>query len=355
MLRILGLFLALLPSPAQAAPIVTPELPDLVEKTLPGVANISSVTISTQTVYGMDEFMRLWGIPKERRNTSLGTGFVIDNDGFILTNHHVVAHADEVVVTLLDKRQFKARIIGKDEKMDLALLQIRDDKRRVPTKLTPLAIGNSDQVRIAEPVFAVGNPFGFQHTVTVGIISAKNRTIGQGPFDNFLQTDAAINPGNSGGPLFNFKGEVIGVNTAIISRTGQSGGLGFAIPVNEAKQILADLKRYGRVPRPWLGVLAERLNPAIARFNGIQADEGVLVYNLVERGPADRAGLEIGDVIVSVDGAKTLEPNEVERALSKHRPGEKAKVAVKRGRKTIEINVDLSELPKLESVPQGII
>jgi serine protease Do len=204
-------------------------------------------------------------------------------------------------------------------------------------------------------VFAVGNPFGLQHTVTLGIVSAKNRTIGQGPFDNFLQTDASINPGNSGGPLFNLKGEVVGINTVIYSRTGQSGGLGFAIPINEAKNIIPQLKRYGRVPRPWLGLLGERMNPQLQQYYRLDTPKGILVFNVVENGPADRAGLRQGDIIVEIDGTPVLEPNDLERALAKHLPTDHASVKIHRKRNLIESQIKLEELPKLERLPQGII
>jgi len=210
-------------------------------------------------------------------------------------------------------------------------------------------------VRIAESVFAVGNPFGLSHTVTTGIISAKNRTIGLGPYDNFLQTDASINPGNSGGPLFSMKGEVIGINTVIFSRTGQSGGLGFAIPSNEAKEILGDLKRFGRVPRAWLGILGQRLSPALAEYLELPFDEGVLVYNLVDGGPADRAGLRQGDVIVGLGGQTTMEPNDVERALSRRKPKDTIPLQVRRGKKQLNLEVKLQELPPLDNLPKGIL
>ncbi|OFZ21976.1 MAG: hypothetical protein A2X94_16090 [Bdellovibrionales bacterium GWB1_55_8] len=342
-------------APVTAAPVAPPSMPDLVEKTLPGVVNISSTTVVNYEVFGMDEFLRFWGIPQERKHTSLGSGLLIDKDGYVITNNHVVDQATEVLVTLLDKRQFRARIVGKDQKIDIALLQIQDEKRRVPSDLLPVPLGNSDAVRIAEPVFAVGNPFGLQHTVTMGIISAKNRTIGQGPFDNFLQTDASINPGNSGGPLFDMKGEVIGINTVIYSRTGQSGGLGFAIPVNEAKEMIPDLKRYGRVPRPWLGLLAERMTPQIQVYYRLSVDKGVLVYNIVQNAPADDAGLKQGDIITALNGTAVAEPNDLERALAKHRPSDSVKLSIRRGLRKLELKVKLEELPKLDRVHQGII
>ncbi|MEK6704443.1 MAG: trypsin-like peptidase domain-containing protein [Bdellovibrionota bacterium] len=332
------------------APTAPQGFPDLVEGTLPGVVNISSTTVVNYRVFGMDDFLQFWGIPQERKQTALGSGFIIDKDGFILTNNHVIDQASEVLVTLLDKRQFKAKIIGKDQKTDLALIQLRQ-----ADNLKPVTMGDSDKVRIAESVFAVGNPFGLQHTVTLGIISAKHRTIGQGPFDNFLQTDASINPGNSGGPLFNVQGEVVGINTVIFSQTRQSAGLGFAIPINEAKNILSDLKRYGRIPRPWLGVLSERVTPPLAQYYGLKASKGVLIYNLVEDGPALRAGLQRGDIIIAVDGVETNEPNDVERVLAKHRPKESATLKVVRGYRKLDKTVKLEELPRLENLPQGII
>ena len=349
-------FFAPAASPALAPPPVPSNLPDIVENVLPGVVNISSTTIVNYRVLGWDDFLQHWGIPQERKHTSLGSGFIIDkNEGFILTNFHVISQADEVLVTLKDKRQFKARIIGKDEKMDIALIQIRDNNRKVPQGLVPVTLGNSDTTRIAEPVFAVGNPFGLQHTVTTGIISAKNRTIGAGAFDNFLQTDASINPGNSGGPLFDFKGDVIGINTMILSRTGQSSGLGMAIPVNEAKRVLPDLNKYGRVPRPWLGIMGEPVTPSIQHYYGLGISKGVMIFNMVEGAPADAANLRPGDVIVSVDGTTVEDPYEIERALAKHKPKDKVKLGVRRGRKTLETTVRLEELPPLARLPQGVI
>jgi serine protease Do len=221
----------------------------------------------------------------------------------------------------------------------------------------PLA--NSDAVRIAETVFAVGNPFGLQHTVTIGIISAKNRTVGQGPFDNFLQTDASINPGNSGGPLFNLKGEVVGINTMIFSKVGQSGGVGFAIPSNEAKALIPDLKRYGRVPRPWLGILTQALNPGIVNHYQLPVSEGIFVTNLAQSAPADSAGINIGDIIVEgiINGSssKIKEPVDLERLLGKLKPNETIRLKIYRNRKQREITVQLEELPRLDNLPQGII
>jgi serine protease Do len=326
-----------------SAPPININLPDLVEKVLPSVVNVSSTQIRSYQVFGMDDFLNMWGVPQERKQkqTSLGSGFIISKDGYVLTNNHVVEHASEVEITLLDKRQFRAKIIGTDEKMDLALLQIRDKNFGIPSGLQAVTLGDSDATRIAESVFAVGNPFGLQHTVTVGIISAKHRTIGSGPFDNYLQTDASINPGNSGGPLFNFNGEVVGINTMIYSRVGQSGGVGFAIPTNEAKRHITDLQKYGRVPRQ-------------AYFH-LDTDEGVIVSNLVEDGPADIAGVKTGDVIINIDGASVKEPYDIDRILSKHRPKDEITLKIQRGRRQVDIPIKMSELPRLDKLPQGII
>ena len=340
---------------ASSATVAPSDLPDQVEKVLPGVMNISSTTVRNFQVNGMEDFMRYWGMPQEQKSTSLGTGFLIDQDGFIITNNHVVDHATEVIVTMMDHRQYRAKIVGTDQKLDLALLQIRDKDQKVPTNLSPVTMGDSEKVRIAESVFAVGNPFGLQHTVTAGIISAKNRTIGIGPFDNFLQTDASINPGNSGGPLFNFKGEVIGINAVIFSKSGQSGGLGFAIPINEAKAILADLKRYGRVPRPWLGVLGQRITPQLQAYYGLAVDKGVIISNLVQDAPAFEAGIKVGDIISKVDTVSIEEPNDLERLLNKHKPTENVTIQIRRGKKSLDLKFKLEELPKLDRLPAGII
>lgn len=340
---------------ARASAIATTDLPDLVEKILPGVVNVSSVKIQRTTVYGLDDFFQLWGIPKEQPQTSLGSGFILSKDGFVITNNHVVDDADEVIITLLNRKSYRAKLIGKDPKMDIALLKIRDKNGNVPTDLSPVPLGDSSKTRIAEPVFAVGNPFGLQHTVTTGIVSAKNRTIGVGPLDDFLQTDASINPGNSGGPLFNFKGEVVGINTLIFSRTQQSAGVGFAIPVNEAKDILDDLKKYGRVPRPWLGMLGQRMTPQLQAYYDLPTDTGVVVANLVASGPADKSGLRQGDIIVAVSDVAVVEPGEVERELYKRKPKDMLALKVKRGSKTLDLNVKLDELPRrIRELPQGV-
>jgi serine protease Do len=352
---LLGIFCLAWIASARASAIIATELPDLVEKILPGVANISSIKIEKTMSYGMDEYFQLRGIPKEHPQTSMGSGFILSKDGYVITNNHVVEGADEVNVILYNRKSYKARIVGRDDKLDVALLRIRDKDGSIPADLSPLTMSDATKVRIAEPVFAVGNPFGLGHTVTSGIISAKNRTIGVGPLDNFLQTDASINPGNSGGPLFNFKGEVIGINTVIFSRAGQSAGIGFAIPINAVKDELEDLKKFGRVPRPWLGILGQPVNEAIQTYYHLPVDHGVILANLVDGGPSIDAGLAVGDILLSVNGADVKENSDVERELYKKKPTDTVAVKVLRKGKTVELKVKLAELPKLNRLPPGII
>ncbi|HXX54168.1 MAG TPA: Do family serine endopeptidase, partial [Thermodesulfovibrionales bacterium] len=283
---------------------------DLAEKVKPAVVNIS--TVSTVKIpgnpfkqfFGPDQvgpfggfFHRFFGeVPdKDMKQQSLGSGFIIDKDGYIITNNHVVEGAEEIKVKLSDGREFKAKVIGRDPKTDLALLKISSIFKNLPT----ISLGDSDKMRVGDWVIAVGNPFGLEETVTQGIISATGRVIGSGPYDNFLQTDAPINPGNSGGPLVNLKGEVIGINSAIIA-SGQ--GIGFAIPSSVAKTIISQLKEKGKVTRGWIGVSVQTITPEIAQAFGLKDTKGALVGEIVQGGPAATAGLTRGDVIISFDG-----------------------------------------------------
>jgi serine protease Do len=360
------LFIALssIPAPAGAGPFTPQELPDLIERIAPSAVHISTKLDQRAAfkVQGWGDFFQYFGIPEEQQQSgSLGTGFIIDSDGFVLTNYHVVEQAVEnraieVVVTLKDKRQFNAKVVGRDSKTDIALLQLKDQQNRVPTKISPVKMGDSDQVRIGEPVIAIGNPFGLDYSVSAGIISSKNRNIGQGPFDNYLQTDAAINPGNSGGPLFNTKGEVIGINSAIYSRSGQFGGIGFAIPINDAKVVLENLKKFGRVPRPWLGLISRQVTPSLAYAYGLPRSTGVLILNMVQRAPADRAGLENGDIIFELNGKTIKEFDELEKALLKMKPNDEAKISVQRGGRIMKKDLKLEEFPpQLNRVREGVI
>jgi serine protease Do len=349
-----------------SGPFTPQELPDLVERIAPSTVHISTKVEqrATFTVPGWGDFFQFYGIPENQRQSgSLGTGFIIDLDGFVLTNFHVVEQAAEnrsveIVVTLKDKRQFGAKIVGRDSKTDIALLQLQDKNNKVPNSLSPVKMGDSDKVRIGEPVIAIGNPFGLDYSVSAGIISSKNRNIGQGPFDNYLQTDAAINPGNSGGPLFNTKGEVIGINSAIYSRSGQFGGIGFAIPINDAKVVLSNLKKFGRVPRPWLGLITRQVTPSLAYSYGLPRSNGVLVLNMVDRAPADLAGLQPGDIIFEVNGKAVKEFSELEKIIAQLKPNEKAQLTIQREGRSLKKELKLEEFPpqlNTNRVREGVI
>ena len=358
-------FLALLAggTPALAGPFTPSDLPDLVDRVAASAVHISTKLDQRKQfkVPGWGDFLQFYGIPEDQPSGSLGTGFIIDLDGSVLTNYHVIEQAVEnravdIVITLKDKRQFGARILGKDAKTDIALLQIQEKNGRPPAMLLPARLGDSDKVRTGEPVVAIGNPFGLDYSVSAGIISSKNRNIGQGPFDNYLQTDAAINPGNSGGPLFNTKGEVIGINSAIFSRSGQFGGIGFAIPINDGKSILQNLKKFGRVPRPWLGVITRQVSPPLAYMYNLPADHGLLILNLVDAGPADREGVRSGDIILEMSGRKVLDQTEAERELSRLKPDEGITLSLQRGPRTLKIKIKLDEFPpQLNRVREGVL
>ena len=234
-----------------------------------------------------------------RRVSSLGSGFVIDQAGFIVTNNHVIADADEIYANFADGSKLKAELVGRDTKIDLALLKVTPEEGK---PLTAVKFGNSDALRVGDWVMAIGNPFGLGGTLTVGVISARNRDINSGPYDNFLQTDAAINRGNSGGPLFNMDGDVIGINTAIISPSGGSIGIGFAVPSNTATPIIAQLKEFGEARRGWIGVRIQQVTPEIAESLSLGKPRGALVGSVTEDGPAAKGGLKAGDVVVTFDG-----------------------------------------------------
>lgn len=357
---VLWLTTGLSPSRAGTPPIVSAAtatiLPDLVEKVSPGVVNISSTKfIKSYGFYGPgsdENFMRFFGLAPEhaQKQSSLGSGFIIDADGYILTNNHVVEHADEIMILLLDNRRLPARIIGRDKSLDIALLQLKGGAGN--KNLKPVSLGNSEAIRIGESVFAIGNPFGLHHTVTAGIISAKDRTIGLGSFDRFLQTDCSINFGNSGGPLFNFKGEVIGINTAI---NAQGQGLGFAIPISQAQVHLEELKKYGRIIRPWLGLLGVNITPAIQNHYDLPADHGVVITNLVERAPIEKAGCRIGDIVTSFNGKIIKEAADIQKELWKLKPDQEVTLHLKRGYQTISKTIVLKAAPDLEGLPADII
>ena len=331
-----------------------PDFATLAEQLRPAVVNISTAkTVKPRSPMqrgprqpGGDLFEEFFErffneIPqRSRKERSLGTGFIISADGYILTNDHVVDGADEIQVKLADGRQFKGTVRGLDPKLDLALIKIEAGK-----DLPVARLGNSDAVRIGEWVMAIGNPFGLEQTVTVGIVSAKGRVIGAGPYDDFIQTDASINPGNSGGPLFNLKGEVIGINTAIVPN-GQ--GIGFAIPVNMAKQIVPQLRDAGKVTRGWLGVVVQPMSEELAQSFDLDRPRGALVSDVVKGSPAERAGLQRGDVILSFDGQAIDERNDLPKVVANAGVGKTVKVVVFRDGKEKELKVEVGKLTEDE-------
>jgi serine protease Do len=360
--RILILFPSLLVSVAMAAmdPVAMDSiLPDMIERNQPGVVNIQSTQfVRSYGYYGdtYDQFFsEFFGVrPQAQRQTSLGSGFIIDEEGYILTNHHVISNADEVVIlqgTDKNPKQVKAKVIGTDPIIDLALLKLVNP----PAKLKPLTLGDSDKIRVGQTAIAMGNPFGLSGTVTRGIVSSLHRSIGQGPYDDFLQTDASINFGNSGGPLFNIKGEVIGINTAI---QANGRGIGFAIPINLVKRLVPQLKKDGRVIRSWLGMVGENNKPVYQIQFGISGEPGVVVYSLVARSPALRAGLKSGDVVTAVNGTRVDDIHDLQREVQPKKPGETVTLSVQRvssrgAVKELKIKIKLEELPPSENLPEG--
>ena len=333
------------------------DIPQLFKEVSPAVVNISTTQVvkfnrpRMRNPFGQqdpfDEFFNnFFGrMPKEQKRRSLGSGFIVSPDGYILTNNHVVEKADEVTVTLLDKEEFKAKVVGTDPKIDIALIKI-DTKK----KLTYVTLGDSDKLEVGEWVVAIGNPFGLGHTVTAGIVSAKGRIIGSGPYDDFIQTDASINPGNSGGPLFNLKGEVVGINTAII-QGGQ--GIGFATPIQLAKSVLDQLKEKGKVTRGWLGVYIQPLTPDAAENLGISGRRGALVSDVTSGGPAEKAGIRSGDVIVGFNGKEIRDEHELPQAVAVTKPGTTVNVRLIRGGKETTVKVTIAEMEGEPGKPAG--
>src|SRR5213078_3951475 len=274
-----------------------------------------------------------------RRVNSLGSGFIIDSAGIVVTNNHVISEADEITVILNDGARLKAELIGKDQKTDLALLRVKPDK-----PLKAVKFGDSEKLRLGEWVIAIGNPFSLGGSVTAGIVSARNRDINSGPYDNYIQTDAAINRGNSGGPLFNLNGEVIGVNTAIISPSGGSIGIGFAVPANSAMAVIDQLRQFGETRRGWLGVRIQQVTDEIAESLGVKPARGALVAGIDEKGPAKPAGIEAGDVIVTFDGKEVREMRDLPRIVADTPVGKDVAVGVIRKGKEETKTVKLGRL-----------
>ncbi|HPD57514.1 MAG TPA: DegQ family serine endoprotease [Smithellaceae bacterium] len=322
---------------------------DLAERVKPAVVNISTTKTTKGFAspfgrspfgggpFGDDFFDRFFGdIPqREFKQRSLGSGFIISNDGYIFTNNHVVEKADKIVVKVSDNREYEAKVVGTDPKTDIALIKIK------PRNSLPVVeIGDSDQVRVGEWVIAIGNPFGLEATVTAGIVSAKGRVIGAGPYDNFIQTDASINPGNSGGPLFNMEGKVIGINTAIVA---QGQGIGFAIPINMAKSILSDLKSKGRVTRGWLGISVQDITEDIAKNMNLKDRTGALVSDVFKDDPADKAGIKVGDIIIEINGKEIKDTHTLLLTIAGMQVGERAAIKVLRDGREMTFRVVVAE------------
>jgi serine protease Do len=344
---------------SEGAAVFPQSFADLAEKVKPAVVNISTTskvkapgTPSKGSDGQEDErqfnefFNKFFGSAPERemRRQSLGSGFIIDGSGLIITNNHLVEGADEIKVKLSDGREFKAKVTGRDPKTDLALIKISSPVGRLPV----LVLGDSDKMRVGDWVLAVGIPFGLEHTVTQGIISATGRVIGSGPYDNFLQTDAPINPGNSGGPLVNLKGEVIGINTAILSG-GQ--GLGFAIPSSLATSVITQLKETGKVVRGWIGVAIQSVTPDLARSFGLSEAKGALVGDVVPGGPAEKGGVRRGDVIVVFNGKKVKDANDLPRFVAETPVGRSVEVVVVRNGKEQRHTLKVEEMKEEKAAP----
>ena len=279
--------------------------------------------------------------PQDEQPQALGSGFVIDPSGYIVTNNHVIEQANEIKVKFPDETELEAKLIGKDKLTDLALLKVTSKK-----PLNYVKFADSDKARVGHSVFAIGNPFGLGGTVTSGIISAFNRDINAGPYDSFIQTDASINRGNSGGPLFNLDGEVLGINTAIFSPTGGSVGIGFSIPANLAKPIIEQLKKFGKTQRGWLGVRIQEITPDIAKSLGLKNEEGVLISMVNPGEPAEKGGLKAGDVILEFNGKKIKDVKSLQRTVADSAVESKANVKVWRNKKVKSFTVKLGELEK---------
>jgi len=334
-------------------PMVPSNFSDLAEKVRPGVVNIQVVKKVKNVDFGFRQFP---GNPFGNQNPfgdffgpfsegnpsrpfkqqGVGSGFIISRDGYILTNNHVVEGADQIKVKLSDGKEYIGKVVGLDPKTDLAVIKIDG-----ASDLQALPLGNSDNLKVGNWVMAVGSPFGLEETVTAGIVSAKGRVIGSGPYDNFIQTDASINPGNSGGPLINMRGEVVGINTAIIAN-GQ--GIGFAIPVNMAKEIVPQLEKTGHVTRGWLGVSIQDVTPALAKSLGLKAEKGALVAQVVSGGPAEKAGIEQGDVITEFDGKEVSSSKDLPRIVASTPVGNSVTVRVIRNGKTLDLQTKVGEM-----------
>lgn len=340
------------PPPPRIVAAVTPasgrpeSFADVADAVKPAVVNIATLQATRSRPGGREplrEFLeRYFGqsVPPEEPRQSLGSGVIVDPDGFILTNNHVVEDARAIMVRVSEDEEYEARVVGRDPPTDLALLKV-DARRRLPAA----TLGDSDMLRVGDWVLAVGSPFGLEQTVTAGIVSAKGRAIGAGPYDDFIQTDAAVNPGNSGGPLVNTRGEVIGINSAIFSETGGSVGIGFAIPINLAKELVPQLKATGRVTRGWLGVAVAPVPAEVAEKLG-RARDGALVTDVAPSGPARRSGVRAGDVIIAFGRTPVRRAGELPRLTARASAGSEVELTLVREGREQTVKVRLGELPE---------
>jgi serine protease Do len=330
----------------------TASIADVAEMALPAVVNISSTRTVKQEAspFFNDPFFRHFfggglphqGIPSERRQRSLGSGVIVSTDGVVLTNNHVVDHADTIKVTLSDRRELDAKVVGTDPQSDLAVLRLKGK----PGDLHALELGNSARLRLGDVVLAIGDPFGVGETVTMGIVSAKGRAnIGITDYEDFIQTDAAINPGNSGGALVDMQGRLVGINTAILSRTGGYQGIGFAIPSNMARPIMESLLKHGKVVRGYLGVAIQQLTPDLAHALGVKANAGVLISDVTRGTAADRAGVKRGDVVLSINGEKVETPGHLRNLVAASGVGAKVQLEILRHGSRLTKTAVLGEMP----------
>jgi serine protease Do len=321
---------------------------DLAERLMPSVVNIST----TQTVKTtsnpfpfqfppgspFEDMFREFGTPQERKSSALGSGFIIDEKGIVVTNNHVIQNAEDIIVRVNGDKDYKAKVIGADPLSDIAVLQLE-----TKDKFTPVSFGDSDKARIGDWVIAIGNPFGLGGTVTSGIISARNRSIGLSRYEDYIQTDASINSGNSGGPLFDMNGDVIGINTAILGRNG-SIGIGFSIPANDAKIVIEQLIEFGETKRGWLGVRIQDVTQEIADVEKLDEPRGALVASVAENSPSDKGGIKAGDIILEFNGVRINQMKELPAIVAKTKVGTKVKVIVWRNKKEIMKNILLGRL-----------
>tara|TARA_B100000029_G_C17559772_1_gene952926 strand:+ start:512 stop:1912 length:1401 start_codon:yes stop_codon:yes gene_type:complete len=343
--------LLILPSLANAKDIPA-SFADLAEKLMPSVVNISTTqTVITSTNpfpfqfppgSPFEDMFKEFGTPQKRKASALGSGFIIDAKGIVITNNHVIQDADDIIVRVNGDKEYKAKIIGADPLSDLAVLEIESSDKFIPVKF-----GNSDKARIGDWVIAIGNPFGLGGTVTSGIISARNRTIGLSRYEDYIQTDASINQGNSGGPLFNMDGDVIGINTAILGQSG-SIGIGFSIPSNNARLVIDQLIEFGETKRGWLGVRIQDVSKEIAEVEKLDKPRGALVASVAKNGPSDKAGIKAGDIILEFNGILINEMKELPKIVAQTKVGKTVDVKIWRNKKEITKKIKLGRLETSE-------